>query len=128
MTTTILIVEEHAPLHDSLREWLAMSFSQGCKIEATGGLEAVQLARDSLPQVVIVDVDMPEMDGLEVARRIKAAVPGSQMVILALDESQAHRAEAAEAGAGVYVSKGTLPSGLISAVESLLAHGMASRN
>ena len=55
-------------------------------------------------------------------------VPGSQMVILALDESQAHRAEAAEAGAGVYVSKGTLPSGLISAVESLLAHGMASRN
>jgi len=63
--------------------------------------------------------------GLDVAR-IKALVPGSQMMILALDDSQAHRAAAAEAGAGVYVSKSALPGGLISAVESVLAHGMAS--
>jgi len=113
MPTTILLVEEHAPLRDSLREWLAMGFSHRCKIEATGGLEAVQLARDSHPQVVIVDVDMPEMNGLEVARRVKAAVPGSQMVVLALDESQAHRAAAEMAGVAAYVSKSTLPTGLI---------------
>lgn len=120
MPPTILIVEDHAPLRATLCDWLAAMFDP-CTIAATGdGLEAVELARTHRPHLVLMDLDLPRLNGLEATRRIKAAVPDTQVVMLTIYEDQAHRADAAAAGASAYVPKRTLNSDLVPVVSMLL--------
>lgn len=120
MTPTILIVEDHAPLRASLCDWLATTFDY-CTIAAIGdGLEAVALAQAQLPQVVVMDLDLPRLNGLEATRRIKAASPETQVVMLTIYEDQAHRAEAAAVGASAYVPKRNLSNDLVAVINNLL--------
>ena len=94
MPPTILIVEDHAPLRATLCDWLAAVFDP-CTITSAG-------------------------DGLKATRRIKAALPNTQMVILTVYEDQAHRAEAAAAGASAYLPKRILANELVAVVSTLL--------
>lgn len=67
--------------------------------EAADGLEALKLARDLKPDVVILDVEMPNMDGLTAAERLQTAAPSAGVVILSLHDSLSARARAREAEA-----------------------------
>ena len=120
MPITILIVEDHDLVRKALGEWVAAKFP-GCHvIEATRGEEAIALAQVSSPHVVIMDLDLPGMSGLQATARIKAMIPATQVVILSLHDDKAHRARATRAGANAYVFKGRITSDLQPMLAALL--------
>ena len=121
MPATILIVEDHDAVRQSLREWLEAVFPQCRVMEATSGEEAVAVAQAMSPHLVVMDIVLPQMDGIEATRRIKASVPAAEVVMLTIHEAEAYRADAAAAGASAYVPKSAMQTELIPTLAALLA-------
>lgn len=86
--------------------------------EAGNGREAVQLVAELQPGLVLMDVRMPEVDGLEAARMIKAQWPHVKIVVLSMYSE--HRDEALAAGADAFVGKGEAAEELLGTLEELL--------
>jgi len=131
MAATILIVEDHDAVRRSLRDWLEVEFPQCRVIEATSGEEAVALIQTESPRLVVMDISLPGMSGIEATRQIKAALPSTQVVMLTIHEDDAHRADATTAGASAYVTKRVMQTQLIPTLAALLAderHGEEVRN
>jgi CheY-like chemotaxis protein len=84
---------------------------------ATCGAEAIELVRATRPDVVLLDVAMPGMDGLEVARRLKAAPDAPVIVLVTLHPDEGTRSEAARAGVDAVLAKTDLVSGLAGVLE-----------
>ena len=120
MPTMILIVEDHDTVRGSLREWLEAIFPHCCVIEAASGEEAVALANAHLPHLVVMDIGLPNMNGIEATRRIKACVPSAQIVMLTIHEDDLYRADAEVAGASAFVPKRRMQSKLIPTLVALL--------
>jgi len=90
--------------------------------EAENGLEALEQARKVSPDLALLDVSMPHMDGLELTREIRRALPQTEIVILTQHNSQSVLEQARKAGARGYVVKSALADDLISAVEAVREH------
>jgi DNA-binding NarL/FixJ family response regulator len=127
MPTTILIVEDHDAVRGSLREWLETIFPQCRVIEAASGEEAVALAQTNLPRLVVMDIGLPQMNGIEATRRIKASVPSAQIVVLTIYEDDLYRADAEVAGASAFVPKRSMQTKLIPTLVALLPAQDGSR-
>ena len=121
MTATILIVEDHDAVRKSLRDWLGVEFPQCRVIEAASGEEAIALIRTESPRLVVMDISLPGMSGIEATRQIKAALPSTQVVMLTIHEDDAHRADATTAGASAYVPKRAMQTQLMPTLAALLA-------
>jgi two-component system, NarL family, invasion response regulator UvrY len=121
MSPHILIVEDHQGVRQSLREWLELSFPQCQLLEATSGEEAVTVAQAMSPSLVIMDVGLPGMNGIEAAAGIKAVVPTARVVMLTMYDDEAHRADAAAAGVSAYVPKRKVRTELLPVLTRLLA-------
>jgi len=121
MAATILIVEDHDAVRRSLRDWLEVEFPQCHVIEATSGEQAVALIQTESPRLVVMDISLPGMSGIEATRQIKAALPSTQVVMLTIHEDHAHRADATAAGASAYVTKRVMQTQLIPTLAALLA-------
>ncbi|HEX8939499.1 MAG TPA: response regulator transcription factor [Candidatus Limnocylindrales bacterium] len=80
--------------------------------QAEDGLQAVELSRELRPDIAVLDVEMPVMDGLEAARLIREQVPGTRIVMLTVSESDAHLFEALRQGANGYLLKDLRPEHL----------------
>lgn len=117
--TRILIADDHPLLRRGVRSLLETH--KGWKVcgEASTGAEAVEKARLLRPDIVIIDISMPEMNGLEAIRRIRAAVPAVGILTLTVHNSEVMFRGAMEAGAQAYVPKSDADSRLIDAVETL---------
>lgn len=87
-------------------------------LEASTGEAAVRLAANFQPDLVLMDIQMPEMDGIEAIRQIKQRQPGVKVAALTMFADR--RQEALEAGADLFLLKGTPPDRLLSAIQSLL--------
>ena len=122
MPVTILIVEDHDAVRTSLREWLEAVFPEYLVMEATSGEEAVAMAQVTSPHVVVMDIILPQMVGIEATRRIWADVPTAEVVILTIHEAEAYRAAAAAAGASAYVPKRVMQTELIPILTALLVN------
>ncbi len=120
MPTTILIVEDHNAVRQSLRDWLEVEFPRCRLIEAASGEEAITLAQTESPRLIVMDISLPGMNGLEATRQIKAALPSTQIVILTIHEGAPYRADATAAGAIAYVSKQTMQTEFIPTLAALL--------
>lgn len=105
MPSQILIVEDHESFRCSLRGWLETRFPNCVVIEADSGGEAVNLVRDNPPQVVLMDVTLPQMNGITATRQIKTISPTTVVIILTIHEDEVYRANALAAGAEAYVTK-----------------------
>jgi YesN/AraC family two-component response regulator len=85
-TITVLIVDDHAVVRQGLRTFLELQDHTALPIEVVGeasnGYGAVELAQDTQPNVVLLDLVMPEMDGLQAIRRILECSPMSQIIVL----------------------------------------------
>jgi PAS domain S-box-containing protein len=90
--------------------------------EASDGREAVEKAKELRPDVIVLDVSMPAMNGLEAARRIRSEVPQSEILILTQYESREMMHEAMSAGAKGYVVKSDISRDLLSAIEEVGQH------
>jgi DNA-binding NarL/FixJ family response regulator len=123
-TLRVLIVDDHPVVRDGLR-WLFES-AGGIEVvgEAGDGLTAVRLAVDLAPDVVLMDLAMPGLDGIEATRRVKAAAPHTAVLVLTMSESDASLVAAVTAGASGYVLKGAGQQDLLRATRAV-AEGQA---
>ena len=121
MSPHILIVEDHQGVRQTLREWLELSFPRYQVIEANSGEEGVTVAQAMAPCLVIMDIGLPGMNGIEAAQGIKAAAPATQVVMLTMFDDEAHRADAAAVGVSAYVPKRLVQTELLPVLTGLLA-------
>ncbi len=126
-TPTVLIVEDHEGVRTGLREWLTSIFPDCRFLEAKSGEEAVSMACDHQPDVILMDIVLPQMSGIEATRRIKAMVPQAQVVMLTIYEGSVYQAQARAAGATAYVPKRTMHSDLVPVISALLFHPVDPR-
>ena len=100
----LMLADDHRMLREGLRRSMA---EQGFDMvgEARDGAEAVELARVLQPDVILMDVTMPELDGVEATRRIRSSLPGVKVVMLTMHADQDVLASAIRAGASGYLVK-----------------------
>lgn len=121
-----LIVENHKSLRESLRHLLSAFFPNSSILVAKDGEEAVSLAFWHHPDVVLMDISMPGIGGIESTRRIKKELPVTQVIILTIHEGPEYRADAFAAGAHTFIPKSKMATDLIPAISGLLAHPIDS--
>src|SRR5262245_35316429 len=117
----LLIADDHAILRQGLRRILEAEPDMTVIGEAATGLEAVKKTKQLKPEVVIMDISMPEQDGIESMRQSVSA-GGSRVLILSVHMEQHVISEAVSAGAAGYLAKDTLDHELLSAVR-MVVHG-----
>jgi DNA-binding NarL/FixJ family response regulator len=118
-TVRILIADDHEIFRRGLRSLLeSHSHWQVCG-EAANGREAIDRVRELRPDVVVLDVTMPEVNGLEAAKEIRRQMPESKVVILSQHEPALMKQSALAAGAGAYVTKSEVSRELMIAIESI---------
>lgn len=117
-----LLADDHDILREGLKALLSVQGEIVIVGEACTGREAVELAERLKPDVVLLDVSLPELDGLEACRRIRAHLPPVQVLILTMHEREDYLRRALEAGAAGYLIKRTAAAELRLAVRAV-AHG-----
>jgi len=115
----ILIADDHAIIRRGLRTLLEHEPGLEVVAEACDGREAVAIARRERPQVVILDISMPNLNGIEAARQIAEVLPEAQVVILTVQADEAYLLSALKAGARGYVLKSSAESEVVDAVRAV---------
>jgi two-component system response regulator NreC len=120
----VLIADDHAIVRTGLRTLLGEDPSLELIGEATGGYEALQLLERTQPDLLLLDLSMPDLDGISVTRECRRRFPEVRILILTVHEEQAMLREALRAGASGYVLKQAAESELLSAVHVLMRGDM----
>ena len=115
----ILIADDHELVRRGARGVLHSRRSWRVVGEAANGQEAVEKAIDLKPDITLVDISMPELDGIEVVRQIRQAVPTTKVLVLTMHESDRMVQRALDAGAQGYILKSDLTDCLVTAVKSI---------
>jgi DNA-binding NarL/FixJ family response regulator len=118
-TTTVLIVDDHDLFAASLAAFLGTEESISVVGRAANGEEAIRLAAETHPDVVLMDISMPVVDGFDAAKRIRAGFPASSVLFLTGSNAPADVAEACAAGGVGYVTKDRIATDLLAALEAL---------
>ncbi len=121
MTITVLLADDHAVLRDGLRVMLEAEADIEVIGDAADGREAVQRAAQCRPDVVVMDIAMPELNGIEAAREIGNLCPSSQVVILSMHSTSEHIFRALQAGARGYLLKESAGAEVVRAVRAVHA-------
>ncbi len=121
MPTSILVIEDHALLRQTLYDWLHLSLPDCCIRTAGSGEEAVALAQNDPPQLLILDVGLAGIDGFEAVRQIRGKSAAAHIVVLTSDDAASYRTEATAAGASAYVPKHQLHRRLLPVLRDLLS-------
>lgn len=124
---TILVVEDHDGLRDSLKKWLSSIFNNCSVLQAKSGEEALDAVSTQAPDIVLMDIMLPMMNGIDATRRLKNAFPDTQVVMLSIYEDSAYKADAVAAGVSAYISKRKMGTELIPVITKLL-YGQGIRN
>ena len=101
----LLLVDDHAMVRQGLRAILQVYPDVSVLGEATNGFEAISMTNDLLPDIILMDVNMPKMDGIEATRAIKAAHPTTIVIGLSVNNSAQVMEAMRNAGAATFVSK-----------------------
>jgi two-component system response regulator NreC len=120
MTVTVLLADDHPIVRHGLRHLLEEETSLKIVGEASDGLQAVQLVEKFRPTVLIVDIMMPGLNGLEVLKQVKERSPNTCSIVLSMQSADVYVVEALKAGALGYVLKETGPSELVNAVQQVV--------
>lgn len=120
--TRILIADDHEMIRQGLRKVLEENRGWTVCGEAVTGREAVSKAAELKPDVVVLDIGMPELNGLEATRQIRRALPDTEVLILTMHDSERLAREALAAGARGFVLKTDLGDTLVTAVAHLSLH------
>ena len=119
----VLLVDDHDILRQGLK--MLLNMQQGIKVvgEARTGQEAIVLAKELMPDVVVMDITMPNMDGLEACQLIRNQQPATQVLMLTMHESEEYFLQALRMGAAGYLVKKAAPSDLQMAISSIAQGG-----
>jgi DNA-binding NarL/FixJ family response regulator len=116
--TTIVLADDHPIVRQGLRALLESQPGYSIIGEAEDGLSALKLVENLKPAVLIVDVMMPGLNGLEVVKRVRERLPLTKIVVLSMHANEPYVLEALRSGATAYVLKATSTSNLLEAVKA----------
>lgn len=122
MPLRILLVDDHAVVRRGVRSLLESQEGWVVCGEATNGRDAVEQTRRLRPDVVVMDLSLPELNGLEATRQILKDAPDTEVLVLTMHHSEELARDVLQAGARGYVLKSDADENLITAVDSLRQH------
>jgi len=117
----VLIADDHHLFAEALELTLAADRRLEVVGYARDGREAVQLAHERRPDVILMDLEMPELDGFEATRSVRRALPECQVAVLTASAAPADALRARDAGAGAYLTKGCSARDVVAAVLELVS-------
>lgn len=120
MTVTVVLADDHPIVRHGLRHLLEEETSLKIVGEASDGLQAVEFVEKFRPNVLIVDIMMPGINGLEVLKQVRERSPNTCSIVLSMQSADVYVVEALKAGALGYVLKETGPSELVNAVQQVV--------
>lgn len=115
----VLLVDDHALLRAGLAMLLNAQPDIAVAGEAATGLEAIEMAQSLDPDIILMDITMPQMGGIEAATRIKERTPASRIIFLTMHEDEAFLRETLKAGASGFIPKKAADSDLLSAIRAV---------
>lgn len=115
---TVLLIDDHRVVRQGLRDFLELQEDIEITGEASSGEEGVQLARELIPDVVLMDLVVPGIDGVEATRQIKAASPNTRVIVLTSFADDNKVFPAIKAGAISYLLKDVSPEELAHAIRA----------
>ena len=119
----ILIADDHPMFREGVVQSLASEKDFAIIGQASNGKNAIEMAKELLPDVLLLDITMPDQDGITVTKKISAAFPVIQIIMLTASENQYDLMKALKAGARGYVLKGISAKELVKVVRTIVAGG-----
>src|SRR5512132_413628 len=116
---SVVIVDDHAIVRQGLRTYLELQPDIEVLAEAGNGIEAIEIVRDWLPDIVLMDLVMPQMDGVEATRGITTASPSTRVIVLTSFSEDEKVFASIKAGAQGYLMKDVLPAELVRAIRTV---------
>jgi two-component system, NarL family, nitrate/nitrite response regulator NarL len=116
---SVLVADDHAVVREGLRHLLASDPDLQVVAEATTGEEALAMALEHRPDVVVLDISMPGGNGLDVAPRLREALPETRVVMLSVHDRREYVVQSVRAGASGYLRKDSSPAELRAAVRTV---------
>ncbi len=120
-TISVLIVDDHPVVRQGIKSFLEAHGELEVKGTASNGEEAIQAVKELQPDVVLMDIVMPEMDGIEALCRIKSSSPNTRVIAITSFDQNDKVFSAIKAGADGYLLKDVLPDDLVEAIKSVYA-------
>ena len=117
---TVLIVEDHAPTRHALRDFLDHAFPDCGFREAADGASALKACNAHQPQLVLMDIGLPDDNGIELTARLGTLYPGIRVIVVSQESAEVYVEHALAAGACAHVCKDNLATDLIPAVAAAL--------
>lgn len=117
---SILIADDYVSLHEALTRLLTTSMSCDVVGRVSDGLEAIEAAGRLQPDVVVLDMMMPGMNGLDACREIKSVAPAAHVLVLTAEDDAELRTRAIEAGAAALIPKYRVANDLVPAIQDLM--------
>jgi DNA-binding NarL/FixJ family response regulator len=128
-TVRLLLVDDRPAMRTGLRIWLALEPDLEVVGEASDGSEAISLTQAMRPDVVLMDVEMPGMNGISATAALRSLAPHSAVVILTLHDDAATRTRARDAGAAAFVAKHQMEEILLGEIRRVaMAHKKRTRH
>jgi len=121
-TLRILVVDDHAVVRRGVRSLLESHAGWEVVADATTGREALEAVRRYQPEIVVMDLSLPELNGLDATRQIVSESPHTEVLVLTMHHSEELAREVLQAGARGYILKSDADDNLIAAVEALRQH------
>jgi two-component system, NarL family, response regulator NreC len=115
---TVLIADDHAIVREGLTKLLNTQEDIEIIGEAYDGLDAIEKVKQLRPDVLVLDISMPRMNGINAVRLIREEAPGTQIVILSMHDKESYAKQVLNAGAQAYVLKGAHSSELLEAIRA----------
>jgi DNA-binding NarL/FixJ family response regulator len=122
--TRIVLADDHPIVLDGLRNLIRAEPDFELVGEAASGLSALKIIREQHPDVAVLDISMPELNGIVLSRRLAGEMPGLRLLVLTLHEDRAYLNQALEAGVRGYVLKRSAVENLVQAIRAVLVGGL----
>ena len=122
MALRIIVADDHDIIRRGLKQLLTAHSGWEVCAEAKTGREAVTIAEQLRPDIVVMDISMPDLNGLEATRQIRKACPRTEVLVITHHDSDEMAAEVMDAGARGYVLKSDSDTDLVRALEALSRH------
>ncbi len=124
---TILVVDDQGFMRRALRDYLQLAYPDAAIVEAADGARALELCCNCSPQLVLMDVGLPDINGIDLTARVKDMRPQTAVIIVSQHAVQAYVERARAAGACAYITKDKVYRELLPAVARALAGAPSDR-
>ncbi len=120
----IVLADDHPIVLDGLRNLIRAEPDFALVGEAASGLSALKIVREQRPDVAVLDISMPELNGIVLSRRLAGEMPALRLLVLTLHEDRAYLNQALEAGVRGYVLKRSAVENLVQAIRAVVVGGL----